>query len=77
MNGDGSIVHLLSAATVQIILLLLCGLLLLIRGCTGVVALYETKSFVWENDRFFYPLDILPELMTFFIICWPTLLARY
>lgn len=67
----------LSLLHVQIILLLFCGLLLLIRGCAGVVALYENKSFVWENDSFFYPLDTLPELTTFFVICWPTLLARW
>ena len=61
---------------VQVALLLLCSLLLLIRGCVGVTALYETKAYVWENDHFFYPLNTLCELIVFSILSWPCLLAR-
>lgn len=41
-----------------------------------MTALYETKEYVWLNDHYFYPLDTLPELIAFFILCWPALLAR-
>lgn len=52
------------------------GLLLMVRGCTGVTALYETKAFVWQNDHYFYLLDVLPEMLAILIFSWPFILAR-
>ena len=60
----------------QVCLFLVTGLLLVVRGCAGVAALYESKKFVWQNDTNFYLLNTLPELMALFIMVWPTLLAR-
>ena len=54
-----------------------CSLLLMLRGCTGVVALYQSTEYVWVNDSYFYPLDTLPELIAVGILAWPTLLARW
>jgi len=57
-------------------LFLVEGLLLMIRGCSGVAALYEARTFVWRNDTYFYLLNTLPEMMALFVMVWPTLLAR-
>jgi len=59
-----------------VVLFLLPAALLMIRGCTGVTALYESRVFVWENDHYFYLLDTLPEMMAILVLCWPCLLAR-
>lgn len=45
-------------------------------GATGIATLYESKSYLWQNDKSFYPLDTLPEVLSFIIICWPAALAR-
>ena len=66
----------LAGHLVQVLLLLFCSLLFLIRGAVGIVALYKTKVYVWENDHFFYPLNTVCELIAFAILSWPCLLAR-
>ena len=58
----------------QVVLFLVPGVLLVLRGCTGVAALY--KEYVWENDHFFYLLDTLPEMMAILVFIWPYLLVR-
>ena len=54
-----------------------CSLLLMLHGCTGVVALYQSTEYIWVNDSYFYPLDTLPELIAIGILAWSTLLARW
>ena len=60
----------------QIWILPITVLIGLIRACTGVTALYETKVFVWAEDKYFYPLDVLPDFLVLGVLCWPKLLAR-
>jgi hypothetical protein len=66
-----------SSGAAQVGWFLVPGLLLMVRGCTGVTALYETKAFVWQNDHYFYLLDVLPEMLAILIFSWPFILARY
>ena len=60
----------------QIWWFLITVILELLRGCTGVVALYQNKVSVWANDNYFYPLDVLPDYLILCILCWPKLLAK-
>ena len=60
----------------QVWILAVCSCLQLVRGATGVTALYENKEYVWIQDKYFYTLDTLFELVVLAIMLWPTLLAR-
>ena len=60
----------------QLALLVPCILFLMLRGCTGVVAIYPQKQKYWVDDNWFYSLDTLPEFMCLCILCWPCLFAR-
>ena len=56
----------------------ICGMFLAVRGATGCVAIYLPMKYekYWAEDKYFYPLDTLPELIVLVIMSWPAFLAR-
>lgn len=56
----------------------ICAVFLAIRGATGCVAIYLPMQYekYWAEDKYFYPLDTLPELIVLVIMSWPAFLAR-
>ena len=66
----------LRKAWMQVWILAVCSCLQLVRGATGVTALYKNKEYVWIQDKYFYTLDTLFEFVVLAIMLWPALLAR-
>jgi len=62
----------------QVIMFFICAVFLAIRGATGCVAIYLPMQYekYWAEDKYFYPLDTLPELIVLVIMSWPAFLAR-
>lgn len=61
-----------------VIMFFICAMFLAIRGATGCVAIYLPMKYekYWAEDKYFYPLDTLPELIVLVIMSWPAFLAR-
>jgi len=62
----------------QVIMFFICAMFLAIRGATGCVAIYLPMQYekYWAEDKYFYPLDTLPEFIVLVIMSWPAFLAR-
>ena len=67
-----SLLHVL----LQVIMFFVCGMFLAIRGATGCVAIYLPYQQYWAQDKYYYPLDALPEYIVLVILSWPGFLAR-
>ena len=62
----------------QVAMFFVCGIFLAVRGAAGCVAIYIPEKYmkIWVEDKYFYPLDTLPEYIVLVILCWPAFLAR-
>ena len=62
----------------QVAMFFVCGIFLAVRGAAGCVAIYLPEKYmkIWVEDKYFYPLDTLPEYIVLVILCWPAFLAR-
>ena len=62
----------------QVIAFFVCGMFLAIRGATGCVAIYVPDRYekYWAEDKYYYPLDSLPEFIVLVILSWPAFFAR-
>ena len=51
---------------------------LAIRGATACVAIYLLEQYekYWLEDKYYYPMDTLPEFIVLAILSWPALFAR-
>ena len=62
----------------QVIVFFVCGAFLAVRGATACAAIYllEQTEKYWLEDKYYYPLNTLPEFIVLVILSWPAFFAR-
>ena len=67
-----------SVGVLQVIVFFVCGAFLAIRGATACAAIYLLEQYekLWLEDKYYYPLDTLPEFIVLVILLWPAFFAR-